>query len=263
MESKWSLPFRLTFSYMGGLLWLGWRRPLEKGDLSDMLEAEDGSIGCAARLQAHLDRRTPLFTSLVLLSLEDMCAAGVGKLLGDLLGFIQPLSINGILLFVALRAAGQSDVLWGLPSAQLQMGYWWLLAAVFSGVLQNLCLHRHHHHSIRAGMHIRSALTHQVFQKALRLTPKERLRFGSGKVQNLGSTDPNTVGMLFWFLHYAWAAPLQLALCMAMLYANLGVSSFVGLAILVALIPVQGTIGSALTALSKATLVHSDARIKL
>jgi hypothetical protein len=47
--------------------------------------------------------------------LPNVIAAGFCKLLGDLIGFLGPLSLSGIVNFVALRAKGVDDVmLWGM-----------------------------------------------------------------------------------------------------------------------------------------------------
>ena len=269
LETQASLPSKLIFGYIWKLVFIGWRRPLETSDLEGVLEDCDGCALNTSSLQANLsssshnNMKTRLLYGLIRLAAYDMAAAGVGKLLGDLLGFIQPLAVTGILNFLLVRGAGGRDAEWGVPGAQMEMGYWWFIAVVISSLLQNLCLHRQHHHSIRAGLHARSALSGLVFEKMLKLTPTSRLRFGSGKVQNLGTVDPNSVGMLCWYFHYTWAAPMQLAISMAMLYSTLGPSSFVGLAALVALVPLQGYIGSLLTSLTKKVLVKTDARLKL
>jgi len=259
-----------THADLTPLLLKGWRAPLEREDIARMLEPFDTSGACAARFRAQLSRPRPaaplasrLRASLARLVAEDMLAAGAGKLLGDLLGFVQPLAVAGILQFLAARRAGGSDALWGAPGARMELGYWWFAAACASSLLQNALLHRHHHHSIRAGMHARSALSVCVLEKALRLPPAARAAFGAGKVQNLGTSDPNAVGMFFWFAHYLWAAPLQLALSMAMLYAYLGWPSFVGLAVLLLLLPLQAALGSRLTRMNRDVAACGDARLKL
>jgi hypothetical protein len=235
IEFQHNILSRFFFSYLTPLLWKGYRVPLEQSDVANMLEPFDASGACAARFEAALARAPPgaalparLRGALLSLVSQDMLAAGAGKLLGDLLGFVQPLAVAGVLSFLAVRRAGARDAEWGVAGARMELGYWWFVAATVSSLLQNAFLHRHHHHSIRAGMHARSALSVSVLAKALRLPPAARAAFGAGKVQNLGTSDPNAAGMFFWFAHYLWAAPLQLALAMAMLYSYLGWPAFVG-----------------------------------
>ena len=270
IEFKANLFSRFFYSYLTPLLLKGYRVPLEASDISAMLEPFDGCGACASRFHAHFAAAPPaaplparLRGALLRLVGEDMAAAGVGKLLGDLLGFVQPLAVAGVLSFLVTRQRGGRDALWGAAGAQMELGYWWFVAACAASLLQNALLHRHHHHSIRAGMHARSALSVAVLEKALRLPPGARAAFGAGKVQNLGTSDPNAVGMFFWFAHYLWSAPLQLTISMAMLYSYLGWPSFVGLAVLLLLLPLQGALGRRLTEMNKATAACGDARLKL
>lgn len=64
-------------------------------------------------------------------------------------------------------------------------------------------------------------------------------------------------------IHYVWAAPLQLAISMAMLYQQLGASAFVALGVLIAVIPVQGRIAKLTAAFARDTMTHSDSRLRL
>ena len=125
MESEAPLPSRLTFSYMFPLLRIGYRRPLEHADLAGMLEPRDTAAASSASLHRHLPASPAplaprLRAALARRGGDDRAAAGLGKLMGDLLGFIQPLAVAGVLNFLALRRAGKSDALWGAPGLQLE-----------------------------------------------------------------------------------------------------------------------------------------------
>lgn len=261
-ESEANLPSRFLFSWLTPFVLLGSRRPLESSDLGDVLPVDE-SARLGAALFAHLPSSAPtpreLMWALLRLTASDMAHAGAGKLVGDLLGFIGPLSVSGIITFVAARNAGLSDARWN----GCELGYLWLVAGVVAGVLQNLGLHRHHHHSIRSGMHARSALSALIFQKSLRLSAATRARLGAGKLQTLLSADAQNLNLIFWYLHYAWAGPLQLALTLAMLVSQIGVGgALVALGTLIVLSPLQAKIGARIGALTKIALSASEARIK-
>lgn len=259
-DRRWLSPF----------LRLGFTRPLEASDLG-ALHPSDNAEDLADKLQHLLDEQPaerPMVARLyraLIVHEPIMIIAGIGKLLGDMLGFIGPISLAGIVDFVAIkmRGNGAQDEVWGIVGYQMEKGYWWLLALFWSGILQNLCLHQHHAFAIRAGVHIRSALSVLAYRKAMRMSAQAKSAFGAGFVQNLASTDANTVNMVYWFIHYSWAAPLQLCICMAMLYAQLGPSAFVALGVLIALVPVQGMIASMTSRYMKATMTFSDSRVKL
>ncbi len=72
-------------------------------------------------------------------------------------------------------------------------GYWWLIVAFVSAVLQNWLLQNHHQMMIRAGLRMKSALGILVFRKALTLDAAARASVGNGKIQNLQSGDANIV----------------------------------------------------------------------
>ena len=265
-EGEASLFSRFFFSWLTPFLLLGYSRPLEEADLGPVLESDK-----ASRLTQRL--RSSLFTTtsskllltrkhiaraIISLVSVDMLHAGIGKLFGDLLGFIAPLSVAGIIAFCAARSSGVSDT----RTFGVENGFLWLVAGVVSSVLQNSLLHRHHHHSIRSGMHVRVALTGVVFEKSMSITAAARTRIGAGKIQTLSSADSNAIGLLCWFIHYAWAAPLQLAICMAMLVAQLGwAPTVVAVCTLLCLTPLQGRLVARVSNLTKAARSATDKRM--
>lgn len=262
---------RLTWGWLFPLLRLGYKRPLEFNDLGDLLWS-DQAVQTTSRFLSLLRSTKNKYASWSMIKRlyyvfffhePQMILAGIGKLCGDLLGFIGPIALAGIVKFVTLKQKGLNDQYWGIPNYQMEMGYWWLLALFWSSILQNLCLHQHHHFAIRAGMRVRNAITVLVYRKSLHLQNNVRSEFGTGFIQNLASTDAQSLNAVYWFAHYGWAAPLQIAICMAMLYDQLGPSSFVGLGVLFLLGPIQTRIGSLTSTYQKKTLVHSDARVKL
>ncbi|RYG52858.1 hypothetical protein EON67_00205 [archaeon] len=131
--------------------------------------------------------------------------AAVCKLVGDLAGFVGPLAIVGMVEFVTKRARGEEDRRLG----GMELGYWWLLAAAVSAFVQNLLLQHHHILVIHAAIRIRSAITLLVYRKALRVDAATQSAVGVGKIQTMQSVDASAIHMLYYYVHYAWAAPLQ------------------------------------------------------
>jgi ATP-binding cassette, subfamily C (CFTR/MRP), member 4 len=62
----------------------------------------------------------------------------------------------------------------------------------------------------------------------------------AGQVVNLISNDVNRFDNAPIFFHYLWIGPLQTLLCAALMYQTMGWSVFVGIAILLLTIPLQG-----------------------
>ena len=126
--------------------------------------------------------------------------------------------------------------------------------------MQNLFLQHHHAIVISAGLRTRSALATVVYRKALRAASAPS---GGATLVALQSIDANAINLVLWFIHYLWAAPLQIAVGMTLLYGQLGWSAILGLVVLIALIPVQGVIGSMTSRLTAKTMACVDDRVRL
>lgn len=253
----------VTWSSLNPLLARGYAKPLEMGDL-DSLSPSDQSCNLEERLNSVASDYSfrALLNGLTRIQIKQVATAGFCKLIGDLLGFLSPLALAGIVRFVGLKAAGREDEKWGVAGATMEMGYWWVIIAFLAPSLQNLLLQHHHQLVIRAGLRVKAALSLAIYRKLLQIDPEAREKLGAGTLNNVIASDANAVSMVYWYVHYSWAAPLQLAICIAMLYQQLGPATFVALAVMVCLVPLQGYVAKSLGALSRATMAHADSRVK-
>ena len=105
---------------------------------------------------------------------------------------------------MTLKATGAEVPKWGIAGAELDVGVWWVIAMISASIIQNLCLHIHHHLSMRTGMRIKAALTFLVYQKSMKISPQMRNKFGVGMINNLTQQDANAISTVFWFIHYSW-----------------------------------------------------------
>ncbi|KAG8899583.1 hypothetical protein FRC01_010451, partial [Tulasnella sp. 417] len=83
-----------------------------------------------------------------------------------------------------------------------------------------------------------------------------------GKITNLISTDLGNIFEARDFLFAMWYAPLQIALSVWFLYRILGWAAFVGLAVLVATIPIPGYVATFLNTLQVEQMKVTDARVQ-
>lgn len=81
---------------------------------------------------------------------------------------------------------------------------------------------------------------HFIFTKALRLSKTALGETTIGQVVNLLSNDVNRFDTVVIFLNYLWLGPLQTILVTYFLWQEIGVSSIIGVAILLIAIPIQG-----------------------
>jgi len=262
--------------WVGNIIVQGHKHPLELENLGQ-LNAWDRTGAVTERFEArltHYATRKPTVTSssarpqisrAVLISAcvaaerRNLLISGGCKLVGDMLGFVGPLAISGIVTFVTATAAGEPVPSWG----GMALGYWWMLAVCAAGTGQCFALQWHHERVVRAGMRCRSALTLLVYRKSLTATVHTLREVGKGQVTNLQSVDADAISAGFWFVHYAWSSPLLIAICMWLLYNQLGASAFTGLAVLICLIPAQAWLGKRIGAHTKSASIAADRRMKL
>ena len=108
-----------------------------------------------------------------------------------------------------------------------------------SATAQSLALGQYFFRGFRLGLHVRVAVGHTVYTKALALPFRERQRFGTGAIVSYMQIDAGKLADALPYLHLVWSAPLQLAIALALLYGQLGAPAFAGLGVMVLLMPVN------------------------
>ncbi|KAI0725238.1 hypothetical protein C8Q72DRAFT_853404 [Fomitopsis betulina] len=83
-----------------------------------------------------------------------------------------------------------------------------------------------------------------------------------GKINNLISSDLNSIGMGREFLMILVKLPVEIILCTWFLYSILGWSAFVGLASIVVLLPLPGQIARMIRKVQMAKMKKTDARVQ-
>ena len=92
--------------------------------------------------------------------------------------------------------------------------------------------------------------------------PVDESQVTSGAIINLMAVDSFKVSEISAYLHFLWAeTPVQFVLAIVLLYQILGYSSFVGIAMMVLLLPVNMIIAKRFAQVQKKILAATDARI--
>lgn len=89
--------------------------------------------------------------------------------------------------------------------------------------------------------------------QALRLSSRARQEKTVGELLNLMSVDAQRLMDVMTYSHSVWSAPLQIILALVFLWFTMGSSIFVGVAVLIILIPIN----TGLTAIQKRYQVHA------
>lgn len=115
-----SFPLDIAWSYLSPLVRVGATRPLQPSDVPPLVPSDRSGpladrLTEVARLDAGGDERAlaaRITRALVWMEAPALLASAICKLLGDMLGFVAPLALTGIVNFVAAHANGGRDEEW-------------------------------------------------------------------------------------------------------------------------------------------------------
>lgn len=165
--------------------------------------------------------------------------------------FAGPMMLNKLLLHLS----GESV----LPESTLWIFLFLLLFAPIIGMLSkeygNLLI-------LRSGMKMRGALISFILRKACNLSTEGR-GSNSGTIDNIFANDTEQLALIPMFAAPSVYAPAQLAIGLALVYQQLGASTFFCIAFLFATLPVIGLCGAGFGYFIKLKLAVADVRIKL
>lgn len=99
--------------------------------------------------------------------------------------------------------------------------------------------------------------------QAMRLHPEEMAARGAGQISSLLSIDINNLSWCMPTVHELWCIPVQLTVCLYLLYQQIGWSSLVGLVVMVLIAPPNTIIMRAIFRNQRAIMTARDYRIKL
>ena len=110
---------------------------------------------------------------------------------------------------------------------------------VLMSALYTLVHHTYFNGVYLVGMRVRIACSSLVYRKALKLSKSAMSKTTIGQMVNLLSNDVSRFDTAVIQGHYLWAGPLQLSIVTYLLYQRVGPSALVGVAFLLAFVPLQ------------------------
>jgi ABC-type multidrug transport system fused ATPase/permease subunit len=113
-----------------------------------------------------------------------------------------------------------------------------LIVPIIGSVFQT----RHDVLMSKYGLRCRTAASVAIYRHALNLTSAARQGVTTGEIVNLFSNDALKVEMFMKFMSYLVVAPLQVALCLYLIYTQVGNAMFVGIGFMMFLVPLQGLV---------------------
>ncbi|XP_070201960.1 multidrug resistance-associated protein 1-like isoform X2 [Littorina saxatilis] len=137
-----------------------------------------------------------------------------------------------------------------------------LCVAMFLALLAKSQLFTHSmFHAARVGIRMKSTLIAAIYHKALSMSKRNTATVG--EIVNLMSVDAQRVQDVMVVCFYAATSPLQIVVAVVLLYYTIGPSIFVGLLLLLCLVPINAYVITRNRQLQSSNLKFKDARIKL
>ncbi|RLN47454.1 hypothetical protein BBJ28_00013553 [Nothophytophthora sp. Chile5] len=243
------------FTWVTPLMKLGNERPLENEDLFQ-LDPYNRSAAISQRFaEKWAEQKRKKSPSLVwalgkAFGLK-FVVAGFLKLIHDSLQFVGPMIIKDIIAYL-------SD-----PTAPRAEGLVYAGVIFVSGVVQSFALRQYFFYCFETGMQFRSAIVTAVFEKSMVLSSAARQQRTSGEITNLMSIDAQRLQDLTPYLHGVWYALFQIVVSCVLLWQQIGVATFAGVAVILLIIPLMAVISKAMRKLQQRLMKVKDERIKI
>ena len=189
---------------------------------------------------------------------KQLVTAAFFKCCQDLLQFTQPQLLNFMMIFASSFAADSP-----IEKYPFSFGVGIAFAMLGAAIIQTLFLHQYFQRTFILNMHVRSAITAQVYIKSLKLSSQSRQDSTVGEINNLMQVDAQKLGDLCNNINIMWSGPLQIILAVVLLYRTLGPAVFGGIGFMILMIPVSGALAKKSRDLNRTQMSIKDNRTKL
>ncbi|KAM8705385.1 hypothetical protein ACLKA7_009792 [Drosophila subpalustris] len=255
----------LMFCYTMPTFWKGRKKTLDETDLYKALK-EHRSDKLGKKLsdawekeveQKRKKKKTP--------SLFKVTMSVFGWNFG-ILGFVlfilemgfrvtQPLCLGGLVSFYA----DQSN----LDSDDRSTAYLYAAGVILCSAFNVLFMHPYMLGMFHTGMKVRVAMCSMIYRKALRLSRTALGDTTTGQVVNLISNDVGRLDVSVIHMHYLWLGPVEIGVVTWLMYREIGVSAFFGVAVMLLFIPLQAYLGKKTSVLRLKTALRTDERVRM
>ncbi|XP_063800162.1 ATP-binding cassette sub-family C member 8 isoform X2 [Pseudophryne corroboree] len=196
--------------------------------------------------------------------------SSVFRILADILGFAGPLCVSGIVRYLGKKneTVHPRAVFFGVPfiSSQEFLANAYVLAVLlfFALLLQRSFLQASYYVAIETGINLRGAIQTKIYKKIMNLSTSNMSmgEMTSGQICNLVAIDTNQLMWFFFLCPNLWAMPVQIIVGVILLYYILGISAFIGAAVIIVLAPIQYFVATKLSQAQRSTLEYSNERLK-
>nr|QUF59451.1 ATP-binding cassette transporter Abcc1-6-2 [Brachionus angularis] len=173
------------------------------------------------------------------------------KLIQDVLTFVGPIILDLLIKFT--KEKSQKPI----------VGYFLTGLLFFCSVLQTFLVQHYFHRMFIVGARVKTSLMGLIYRKSLKLSSQSRKLTTVGEMVNLMQVNTQSLADMSTNLNDIWSSPLQIIICIIMLWQYLGVSSLAGVVTMILFIPINGWLSNKSKVFQIQKFDTQDARIKL
>lgn len=254
--SFWS---KLTWGWMTHLLYVGYTRPLQDGDIWTVEPSRKSAVLSATLIENFRKRKQrggkfPLFWALSDSHRWRFWSAGLMKVTSDTI-----MTLNTLIIKYLIEYVGQAyyATRGGPPAPSIGRGLGFAFGLFLVQVASSLLQHHFFYRSMLTGALSRGALIACIYKKSLLLSNKARGEYTNGKITNLMSTDTFRIGITLTILlcacltlvdfaagyaHMLWTSVIQMIVILIILLVNLGPSALAGYGLLILSAPIMSKV---------------------
>lgn len=269
---------KMFFFWFDPTAWKGYRRPLVESDIYD-INPENASAELVPKFDANFQRsvkksekKKEKKSSKNNTVTQEETVVGEGSVLFalvrtfggpflfalalrfviDFLQFGSPIILRALINYVDTEDAG---ALW--KGLVLTMGLFLItfVMAVLNGNQSVI--------AYKVGFCMRTSLISAIYRKALKISSAAKRQTTVGEIVNLMAVDAHRFFEMIPYLMMTLTALPVMALAIWLLYGILGVSTFSGVVVLVAMFPISGFVANQLKNLQYQQMKLKDERVKL
>ncbi|KAH8816638.1 putative ATP-dependent bile acid permease [Xylogone sp. PMI_703] len=260
-EQTASLLSRLTFWWVGDLVWKPYRNTLQVSDLHDLTQDQKSSV-VASSFHLITSVSLPLLWRLYHFFKWDILLQGTWAAIMSVAMFVPAVLLRLILDYLES------------PDIMTRMTAWLCVAGLFvSGVLFSLADCHCEWIGRRISTKMRAILINELYTKALRRKLSESpdegddrddpgANISNGTILNLMAIDSTNISEISAYLHFVWISfPLQISVATYLLYRTLGISGVGGVVLMLVLLPLNVAVNKRQSTAQAQLLTATDARI--
>ncbi|XP_076921706.1 putative ABC transporter C family member 15 [Bidens hawaiensis] len=234
LESKRECPYGkasffqlVTFSWLNPLFVAGNKKPLDQDEVP-YIDTIDSGLFTSEYFDECLKQvgteHLSIYQAIYIFTRKKIAINALFAITSSAAAYVGPLLINDLVSFLSEK-----------KTRSLTGGY--LIAAGFLSAkfIETLTQRQWIFGARQLGLRLRAALISHIYKKGLVLSSRSCQAHTSGEIINIMSVDIQRITDFMWYINTCFMLPIQISSAMFILYINLGMGSFVGLAAMIIL----------------------------